>query len=88
MRKVKWWQRSQTFFLSAVQTEVNGEDEGYNKFDDINDKYEDKVLTTKGGLMYDNGVNKSVSNAINKKKFDGDDKDDNKVGDTTLMKKS
>ena len=31
--------------------------------------------------MYDNGVNKYVSNAINKKKFDGDDKDDNKVDD-------
>ena len=30
---------------------------------------------TKGGLIYDNGVNKSVSNAINK------NKDDNKVGD-------
>ena len=25
------------------------------------------MLTTKGGLMYDNGVNKSVSNVINKK---------------------
>ena len=31
--------------------------------------------------MYDNGGNKSVSHPINKNKFDGDDKDDNKVGD-------
>ena len=35
-------------------------------------------------IMYDNGGNKSVSNPINKNKFDGDDKDDNKVGDDKL----
>ena len=46
MMKVKWWQRSQTFFWSAVQTEVNGEDEGYNKVDDVNGKYDDNVPTT------------------------------------------
>ena len=43
---------------------------------------------TKGGLIYDNGVNKSVSNVINKNKFDGDDKDDNKVGDDNFDEKS
>ena len=32
-------------------------------------------------IMYDNGGNKSVSHPINKNKFDGDDKYNNKVGD-------
>ena len=40
-----------------------------------------RIMCLQQMIMYENGGNKSVSNPINKNKFDDDDKDDNKVSD-------